>query len=398
MKNLKIKSKRFALCLGLCCAAHSSVAFANLTSLEKAQQAFDAQFYQAQSDFDSTFKFYQNAYDRAFAAYQAQIQQKWETVLVSMPKVWVSYSAQFEQREIVDFEKGQLIIQQRGPESASSVQEQIARVINKTYAQAFVQDVVSVQVEAELKQNKAQDVVGATPSDDPILAQWLLGDQAQSESARKALIERLAARAKTQQTRDKTGQVVQSVTVSFDVKQAIDKRAQVYLKDVSRFAARERISQALVLSIMENESAFNPMAKSPIPAYGLMQIVPESAGRDATAYLFGQQKLVSPSYLYTPDKNIELGAAYLHILYYRYLKGIDDEQARLYCAIAAYNTGAGNVARAFTGQRNIQKAVAKINQMTAQQVYDHLITHLPYRETQKYLGKVNSRLSHYQDR
>src|SRR5690606_39614355 len=74
------------------------------------------------------------------------------------------------------------------------------------------------------------------------------------------------------------------------------------------------------LPILETESAFNPMAKSPIPAFGLMQIVPSSAGQDATAKLFGKPKLLAPSYLYNAENNIRVGAAYFNILYYRYFR------------------------------------------------------------------------------
>ena len=83
-----------------------------------------------------------------------------------------------------------------------------------------------------------------------------------------------------------------------------------------------------------------------MPAYGLMQIVPESAGKDATQQLFGQPKLLAPSYLYNSDNNIQVGTTYLNILYYRYLRKIENPTSRLYCTIAAYNTGAGNVAKA----------------------------------------------------
>ncbi|WP_156506370.1 transglycosylase SLT domain-containing protein, partial [Oleiphilus sp. HI0117] len=171
--------------------------------------------------------------------------------------------------------------------------------------------------------------------------------------------------------------------------------AKMLSSDVSKFAAKSKIEDALVYAIIETESAFNPMARSPIPAYGLMQIVPSSAGQDATQQLFGKAKILSPSYLYTSDKNIEVGTTYLNILYYRYLKGIKNELSRLYCSIAAYNTGAGNVAKAFTGKRRLKPALAKINALTPQEVYDHLIEHLPYEETRKYLAKVKKRIPKY---
>ncbi len=151
----------------------------------------------------------------------------------------------------------------------------------------------------------------------------------------------------------------------------------------------------MIFALIEAESAFNPLAKSHIPAYGLMQIVPQSAGQDASALIHGKATLLSPSYLYNSKKNIEMGVAYIYILYYRYLKSIDDPVSRLYCTIAAYNTGAGNVAKAFTSGRNIKKAAKTINQMSSDDVYHHLIKHLPYAETRNYLKKVNRLLPKY---
>jgi membrane-bound lytic murein transglycosylase C len=67
----------------------------------------------------------------------------------------------------------------------------------------------------------------------------------------------------------------------------------------------------------------------------------------------------------------------------------------LYCAICAYNTGAGNVAKVFVGSTNINKASSLINKMSPNEVYRNLLTKLPYLETRKYLKKVNDRRLKY---
>jgi len=146
---------------------------------------------------------------------------------------------------------------------------------------------------------------------------------------------------------------------------------------------------------MHSESSFNPMARSHIPAFGLMQIVPRSAGVDSYQYLYNKKRILSSSYLYNSENNIKIGSAYLHILYYRYLKKIKNPQSRLYCTIAAYNTGAGNVARTFIGSTNINKAAQTINSMSPDAVLKTLMRKLPYNETKKYLKKVNDRVSAY---
>jgi membrane-bound lytic murein transglycosylase C len=172
-------------------------------------------------------------------------------------------------------------------------------------------------------------------------------------------------------------------------------RAQPYLDPVERHGGARRLERSLVFSIIETESAFNPLARSPVPAFGLMQIVPRSAGQDASAVKFGKPRILAPSYLYNAENNIEMGTIYLDILFTRYLKGIRNERSRLYCVIAAYNTGAGNVFRAFTGKTRSKAAYQRINSMTPEQVYRHLIWNLPYKETRHYLAKVVDRMDRY---
>lgn len=179
------------------------------------------------------------------------------------------------------------------------------------------------------------------------------------------------------------------------LKDRLPARARPFHEPVELFGQARGLDRALVFAIIETESAFNPLARSPVPAFGLMQIVPRSAGLDATQVLFGKPRILAPSYLYNAEKNIEIGIIYLELLFERYLAGIEDPQSRLYCAIAAYNTGAGNVFRAFTGRTRPRAAFAEINARTPDDVYRHLIRKLPYRETRSYLAKVVTRMAKY---
>ena len=148
---------------------------------------------------------------------------------------------------------------------------------------------------------------------------------------------------------------------------------------------------------MHSESSFNPMARSHIPAFGLMQIVPRSAGIDSYKFLYKKRRLVSASYLYNTKQNIEMGSAYFHILYYRYLSSIKNPKSRLYCAIAGYNTGAGNIAWAFTHKTNVKKAAKIINTMSPKEVYKHLQKNLKYDEPKHYLKRVSERSIRYKE-
>ena len=114
---------------------------------------------------------------------------------------------------------------------------------------------------------------------------------------------------------------------------------------------------------MQTESSFNPKARSHIPAYGLMQLVPKSGARDAFYHVYKKDRLLKDTYLYVPANNIELGCAYINKIRYAYFKNIKDDKSAYYCTISAYNTGAGNVARALTGKTKLKAATNKVNSM-----------------------------------
>ena len=174
-------------------------------------------------------------------------------------------------------------------------------------------------------------------------------------------------------------------------------KAKPYIGNVKLQSDRWELSPSLLLAIMHTESYFNPKAQSHIPAFGLMQIVPRSAGIDVNRFLYKKDMPMTESYLFQSEKNIETGVAYMHILNSRYLRKITNPESRMYCMIAAYNTGSGNVAKTFNkgGSRNISKAAKIINELSPQEVYDHLVANLPYDETKNYLKRVIKRKKIY---
>lgn len=175
-------------------------------------------------------------------------------------------------------------------------------------------------------------------------------------------------------------------------------RASQYAPLAEKESKNWKVDSALIMAIMHSESAFRPNAKSHIPAFGLMQVVPTSAGHDVNKQVRNIDAPMTPVELYEPVINVETGTAYLDILNSKYLRKIENDESRLYCVIAAYNTGAGNVARAFNQDRstNIGKASKVINSMSPNEVYKQLIEKLPYDETKGYLKKVSSRIALYQ--
>tara|TARA_R110000868_G_scaffold164359_4_gene396867 strand:- start:5063 stop:7114 length:2052 start_codon:yes stop_codon:yes gene_type:complete len=106
-----------------------------------------------------------------------------------------------------------------------------------------------------------------------------------------------------------------------------------FKNDVFDAANRFAIDPYLMQSIIRQESAFNPEARSPADAFGLMQLIPELAKRLAKQHKVTYQDFDD---LYQPITNVTLGAAYLKELEARMNK-------RMVGMIAAYNAGTGPI-------------------------------------------------------
>lgn len=133
---------------------------------------------------------------------------------------------------------------------------------------------------------------------------------------------------------------------------------------VEREAAANGLDPAWVLALIRAESAWQPDARSPADAWGLMQLLP-GTGRQVAAQL--GEPWQGTSTLLDPDRNIRLGSRYLA-----------DQAARFggspWLASAAYNAGPAPVQR-WLDQRGDLPA-------------DVFIETIPYRETREYVARV----------
>ena len=106
-----------------------------------------------------------------------------------------------------------------------------------------------------------------------------------------------------------------------------------YWSDLKKFSTANGLDPYLVASLIRQESEFNPVAVSRANAVGLMQLLPK------TGKLVAHQESLrhySPSELYTPTVNLELGT--------RYFRGMVDQFGGSFeHALAAYNAGSDRV-------------------------------------------------------
>jgi len=347
---------------------------------------------------EAGFAEYEKAYQDEFYAYKQEILTQWGEFKDTSPTVWVSYDEAGKVRRTVDYKTGgvqvELLINKGDytDQTKSELDKAVYRLMNTTEKEAFKKDVVASRVEEKISKFGALLQKGDL-TDERLFA---IEDFVALNMNHSGYMNVSTKTVANTDLRNAVKDDKEIVRVLFKIPHSIHKKAIRYSEAVSAAAEKEKISDELIYAIMETESSFNPMAKSHIPAYGLMQIVPRSAGKDATKYLFGKAKMLAPSYLYKAENNIAIGAAYLHVIHYKYMRKVKDETSRMYCAIAAYNTGTTNVAKAFIKRSSFQAAVTEINKLESDEVYERLKNYLPYKETRNYIIKVSRRMEKYQ--
>jgi len=360
--------------------------------------------------------------------FKKAVEKKWDTYEESTSKSYVSYSKDLSSRTIVDFEKGEvtieLIVDEEDPKNDSydSNSDLDLRLFTTKLKQSSkflsinprLLNVLMMLVFQEDEDSNNDDNVNSSftkrlskllkeKGDDgePILKDQLVDASGKAVETvgntlgiAKDLISDKTKKVRMHFAKDGKKRTIISIKIPLSDNH-MEKRRERYKELIEIEARRFNIPTEIALAIAETESAFNPKAKSHVPAYGLMQLVPKTGARDAYQWIYKKDKFISGRYLYKPRNNVELGCAYLSMIRHHYFSAIRDDELAYICAIPAYNTGVGNVSKALINKTNIREASKKANKMNKDELYDKLYSDLSSKEAKNYLKKVWTRKENY---
>lgn len=280
---------------------------------------------------------------------------------------WVEYYDDDKARSVVNFKtgKGRVQIVVPAGTSLNDVKTKMDDCMNK------MRD----------SRGKTKDYDTEMKKSEPLLTEPVLKNQIDLRSLHNA-----QAEAETFQTRNGENKVI--YTVSFNLlPNHLKTRATQYSATINKYCLKYNVEPELVYAMIYVESAFNPKAKSSSNAYGLMQIIPKTAGADAAKGLDKPFQIPTENYLYNAENNIEMGVFYIHLLETKYFSKIKDKESRRLCVVASYNCGVGSLSKVLRGDTNISKAVPLINNMNYERFSTELDRKLPS-STSQYVKNV----------
>jgi membrane-bound lytic murein transglycosylase C len=294
---------------------------------------------------------------------------------ISNRKKLVKYTNGYKARAIVDFEKGSILVETLADSSQAktlhNLQQAIVTTLLSTSDPQKTDIFSSDAPQLSGKPYLYQQVVDR--DNKPIQYQW------RANRFSKYLTEF------NLQKYNKNQKQIYAVRIKM-VEKHQHLREEKYSRYVLAAAKRYQISPQLIYGIIETESSFNPFAVSTANAYGLMQVVPKTAGADVFQRIKKKKGAPTKQQLFDPAFNIDTGSAYLHILNNNYLQAVKNNTSRHYSIISAYNGGAGNVLKTFHSNR--KTAMNVINDKAPKDVYYLLTKKHPKAESRRYLEKV----------
>ncbi len=234
-------------------------------------------------------------YTKVTNALSGNVAKQWSNEDVSLPsaQTYVRYSNHYKSKASINFSTGAIRMETIDTQNPA---KSLERAI--THTLLLPQDPSKIDLYSDddftfdgkpflaglIKDNEGED----------ILTQW------RAERYAKYLIEN------TLKTRkDSKGKKVSYVDLQM-VGDYQSKNEHRYEELVKKYARKYNISPALVLGIIQTESNFNPYAVSAAPAYGLMQVVPSTAGADAYELINGKKGMPTKKMLFNPETNIDI--------------------------------------------------------------------------------------------
>lgn len=328
---------------------------------------------------------YREAFEEEYKAFKEEMLKKWGDFKERSKKQWVEYKENGSVRISTDFEKGsgQVEVIAESKEKAEKIKEEMPQKLSEAMKAKGTREGFETEnvPNKEITDDAVLEGQLNKPEDQPV-------DQYAKEVAEKST--------KTKEVQGGDGKTRYVVYVDFQLSDDhLQKRAKKVENFVYKFSREYDIDPALVFAIIHVESHFNPTAASYANAYGLMQLVPTTGGRDAYRRIFNEDGIPTKEFLFEPSNNIQLGTTFIDIMKSNYFDRAENEITREYLMICAYNTGAGNVSVAYTGDTNLSKAFSKINSMSPEQNYKHLRKNLEYAEARNYLKKVTTQRDRY---
>ena len=282
-------------------------------------EAEQKRFEEFQRQQTTTLQDFLNQEDTAYRQYVEEIEKKWNEFLSPSREQWVDYSDDTDTRTIVNFEekeqpgdtKGQVVI-----ETLVSADEPNLLEKAKVQLQGEVEKILAPEPE-EITETPSLEEQVKTREGEPVIP----------ENVKAFVQEEVLPKAKVDPepmpSKDGGKRVKVTVTIPM-VPEHLRIRAEKFLESIQKYSEQHKVDVPLVLALIQTESYFNPLAKSHIPAFGLMQIVPKYGGLDAYRYVFKEDKMPTASFLYEANNNLLLGTAYIQLLNERYLYGIKD--------------------------------------------------------------------------
>ena len=346
-----------------------------------------------------------------------EAEKKWDHARRSNQTEWIDYSPSYEARSTVDFEHGVIAITVLVPigEAGSSQADPAAVLLAMKeaqaeagaagaprFAEASAADPASVMIAraalpaawTKIVQQFEQVFSKEARAGRPVLANQVVAKsgapvapQAAKSFVESEVIPNAVVEDKPMQAQDGITRVQVTATVSL-ASDHLRQRAQLYREEVAVHAKRHGLDPRLLYAIIHTESYFNPLAQTPAPAYGLMLLVPRGPARDAYNYLYKNDIVLDDGYLQDPAHNVELGAAYLHLLRRQLVPNMEDGEKNNYLVACAYTWGLDKTRDQILKQ-------ARVQDLTSTQVFTLLSQKTP-ENTRAYLNRVKDRIAMYE--